>query len=130
MHKEERMSILDNVTLFGKDVVASSATTFDIIDLGLARNIAGNRHGAGYLNVHVNTDMSSTATTIQLYHGDTAAAVSTAVDGTAITLTSAKAGDQFSVKLPKSLKRFITVKASAANTGKIDAFIGVPLADH
>lgn len=125
------MSILDNVLIFGKDAVASNATTFDVIDLGFAnRNIAGNRHGAGYLNVHVNTAMSSTATTFQLYEGTSADAVNTAVAGTQITLTSVAAGTQFSIKLPKSLKRFITVKASAANTGKVDAFIGAPLADH
>lgn len=124
------MSLLDAVTVFGKDVVASSATAFDIVDLGLGgRNMSANRHGAGFLNVHVNTTMSSTATTIQLYHGDTADAVNTAV-GEAITLTSAPAGKQFSVKLPRELKRFVTVKCSAANTGKVDAFIGVPLADH
>lgn len=125
------MSLLDEVTLFGKDVVASSATEFDVVDLGISgRNLAGNRHGAGFLNVHVNSDMSGTATTVDLYEGDSADAVNTKVAGTAITVTSAKAGAQFSVKLPKSLKRFITVKASAANIGKIDAFIGVPLADH
>lgn len=124
------MSLLDDVTLLGKDVVASSATNCEVIDLGLTgRNLSGNRHGAGYLNVHVNTDMSATATTVQLYHGDTSSAVSTAV-GEAITLTSAKAGDQFSVRLPKSLKQFITAKFSAVNTGKVDVFIGVPLADH
>lgn len=124
------MSLLDAVTVFGKDVVASSATAFDIVDLGLGgRNMSANRHGAGFLNVHVNTAMSGTATTIQLYHGDTSDAVNTAV-GEAITLTSAPAGKQFSVKLPRELKRFVTVKCSAANTGKVDAFIGVPLADH
>ena len=124
------MSLLDKVTVFGKDAVASNATTFDIVDLGVGgRNMSANRHGAGYLNVHVNTTMSSTATTIQLYHGDSAAAVSTAV-GEAITLTSATAGTQFTIKLPAGLKRFVTVKCSAANTGKVDAFIGAPLADH
>ena len=131
MHKEERMSILDNVTIFGKDVLASNATTFDVIDLGLTtRNIAGNRHGAGYLNVHVNTNMNSAATTIQLYEGNAANAVNSAVAGTAITLTNAVAGDQFTVKLPKTLKRYVSVQVSAVNTGKIDAFIGAPLADH
>lgn len=125
------MSLLDQVTIFGKDVLASSATVFDVLDLGRPNaNIAGNRHGAGFLNVHVNTAMDGTATTIQLYEGDEAGAVNTAVAGTAITLTSAKAGEQFSVKLPKKLKRFITVKVSAVNTGNVDAFIGVPLADH
>lgn len=124
------MSLLDNVLIFGKDVVASSATNFNVFDLGHAgRDLASNRHGAGYLNVHVNTDMSGTATTIQLYDGDSAEAVNTAI-GEAITLTSKKAGEQFTVKLPRSLKRFVTVKCSAANTGKIDAFIGAPLADH
>lgn len=124
------MSLLDAVTIFGKDAVASSATAFDIVDLGLGgRNMSANRHGAGYLNVHVNTTMSSTATTIQLYHGDSAAAVNTAI-GEAITLTSVPAGAQFTIKLPAGLKRFVTVKCSAANTGKVDAFIGAPLADH
>ena len=124
------MSLLDKVTVFGKDVVASNATVFDIIDLGLGgRNMSANRHGAGYLNVHVNTTMSGTATTIQLYHGDSAEAVNTAI-GEAITLTSAPAGKQFTIKLPAELKRFVTVKCSAANTGKVDAFIGVPLAEH
>lgn len=124
------MSLLDKVTIFGKDAVASNATAFDIVDLGLGgRNMSANRHGAGYLNVHVNTTMSSTATTIQLYHGDSAAAVNTAI-GEAITLTSATAGTQFTIKLPAGLKRFVTVKCSAANTGKVDAFIGAPLADH
>lgn len=124
------MSLLDNAIIFGKDVVASNATNFNVFDLGHAgRDLAGNRHGAGYLNVHVNTTMSGTATTIQLYDGDSAEAVNTAV-GEAITLTSKKAGEQFTVKLPRSLKRFVTVKCSAANTGKIDAFIGAPLTDH
>lgn len=124
------MSLLDSVLIFGKDAVASNATAFDIIDLGLGgRNLSANRHGAGYLNVHVNTVMDSTATTIQLYHGDSAAAVNTAI-GEAITLTSVPAGTQFTIKLPAGLKRFVTVKCSAANTGKIDAFIGAPLADH
>ena len=124
------MSLLDKVTVFGKDVVASSATNFDVIDLGLAgRNMSANRHGAGYLNVHVNTTMSDTATNIQLFHGDSAEAVKTAI-GEAITLTSAPAGSQFTIKLPKGLKRFVTVKCSAANTGKVDAFIGAPLAEH
>lgn len=124
------MSLLDAVTIFGKDAVASNATAFDIVDLGLGgRNMSANRHGAGYLNIHVNTTMSSTATTIQLYHGDSAAAVNTAI-GEAITLTSVPAGTQFTIKLPAGLKRFVTVKCSAANTGKVDAFIGAPLADH
>ena len=124
------MSLLDKVTVFGKDVVASSATNFDVIDLGLAgRNMSANRHGAGYLNVHVNTTMSDTATNIQLFHGDSAEAVKTAF-GEAIVLTSAPAGKQFTIKLPAGLKRFVTVKCSAANTGKVDAFIGAPLADH
>lgn len=124
------MSLLDKVTLLGKDVVASTATTFDIIDLGATDvNLSANRHGAGFLNIHVNTNMDTTATTIQLYHGDTAAAVSTAIGG-AITLTSATAGTQISTKLPAGLKRFVTVKCDAVNTGKIDAFIGAPLADH
>lgn len=124
------MSLLDKVTIFGKDAVASNATAFDIVDLGVGgRNMSANRHGAGYLNVHVNTTMSSTATTIQLYHGDSAAAVNTAI-GEAITLTSVPAGTQFTIKLPAGLKRFVTVKCSAANTGKVDAFIGAPLADH
>lgn len=124
------MSLLDSVLIFGKDVVASNATQFNVLDLGHAdRDLSGNRHGAGYLNVHVNSNMSDTATTISLYEGDTAAAVNTAA-GTAITLTNKKAGEQFTVKLPRKLKRFVTVKCSAANTGKIDAFIGAPLADH
>lgn len=124
------MSLLDKVTVFGKDVVASSATQFDIVDLGLGgRNMSANRHGAGYLNVHVNTTMSGTATNIQLFHGDSAEAVDTAI-GEAIVLTSAPAGTQFTIKLPAGLKRFVTVKCSAANTGKVDAFIGAPLADH
>lgn len=125
------MSLLDNVTIFGKDAVASSATSFNVIDLGSGdNNLSANRHGAGFLNVHVNTDMGSTATVLSLYHGDSAAAVTTKVDGTDITLTSAKAGAQYSIKLPAGLKQFVTVKCSAANTGKIDAFIGVPLAQH
>ena len=125
------MSLLDKVTEFGHNVVASNATEFDVIDLGLTgRNLSANRHGAGFLNVHVGSDMSDTATTIQLYEGDTAAAVNTAVAGTSITLTSKKAGEHFSVRLPSSLKRFVTVKCSAANTGKVSAFIGVPLANH
>jgi hypothetical protein len=124
------MSLLDSVLIFGKDVVASNATQFNVFDLGHdGRDLSGNRHGAGYLNVHVNSNMSDTATTISLYEGDTAAAVNTAT-GTAITLTNKKAGEQFTVKLPRKLKRFVTVKCSAANTGKIDAFIGAPLADH
>ena len=124
------MSILDNVTIFGKDVVASNASTFDVIDLGAARNIAGNRHGAGYLNVHVNTNMNSASSTIQLYEGNAANAVNSAVAGTAITLTNAVAGDQFTVKLPKTLKRYVSVQVTNVNIGKIDAFIGAPLADH
>ena len=126
------MSLLDQVTIFGKDVVASSATSFDVIDLGFgSRNIAGNRHGAGFLNVHVNTAQGATSNTIQLYGGSTATVGDmSAVADTIITLTNAAAGAQFSVKLPKSLPRFITVKCSAVGTGKIDAFIGVPLADH
>ena len=126
------MSLLDNVTIFGKNVAASSATSFDVIDLGFGnRNIAGNRHGAGFLNIHVNEAQGATSNTIQLYGGSTATVGDmTAVAGTAVTLTNAAAGAQFSVKLPKSLPRFITVKCSAAGTGKIDAFIGVSLADH
>lgn len=125
------MSLLDNVTIFGKDAVASSATSFNIIDLGSASNdLSVNRHGAGYLNVHVNTDMSGTATKLALYHGDAEASVNTAVAGTEITLTSIKAGAQYSIKLPAGLKRFVTVKCDATNTGKLDAFIGVPLAQH
>lgn len=124
------MSLLDKVLVFGKDVVASNATNFDVIDLGAAgRDLSANRHGAGFLNVHVNTAMSGTETTIQLYEGDEAGAVN-APAGEAITLTSVAAGKQFSVKLPRELKRFVTVKCSAANTGKVDAFIGAPLADH
>lgn len=124
------MSLLDKVLVFGEDVVASNATQFDVLDLGAnANRLTGNRHGAGFLNVHVNTDMNDTGTTIQLYEGDAAGAVNTAV-GQAITLTSKKAGEYFTVKLPKELKRFITVKCSAANKGKIDAFIGIPLAEH
>lgn len=122
------MSILDNVLVLGKDVVASSATVFNVIDTGFdGRNLSGNRHGAGYLNVHVNSDVNST--TVQLYEGDTNVPA-TAVAGTSIVLTEAKAGDQFSVKLPKKLKRYITVKCSIVDTGKIDVFIGAPLADH
>lgn len=125
------MSLLDNVTIFGKDVVASSATSFNTIDLGSASNdLSVNRHGAGYLNVHVNTDMDEIATILSLYHGDAEASVDTAVAGTEITLTHIKAGAQYSIKLPAGLKRFVTVKCNAVNTGKLDAFIGVPLAQH
>lgn len=125
------MSLLDNVTIFGKDAVASSATSFNTVDLGSASNdLSVNRHGAGYLNVHVNTNMSETATVLSLYHGDTEDAVSTKVDGTDITLTNIKAGAQYSIKLPAGLKRFVTVKCDTVNTGKLDAFIGVPLAQH
>lgn len=125
------MSLLDNVTIFGKDAVASSATSFNTIDLGSASNdLSVNRHGAGYLNVHVNTNMDAIATKLALYHGDAEASVNTAVAGTEITLTSVEAGAQYSIKLPAGLKRFVTVKCDAVNTGKLDAFIGVPLAQH
>lgn len=125
------MSLLDNVTIFGKDAVASSSTSFNTVDLGSASNdLSVNRHGAGYLNVHVNTDMSEIATVLSLYHGDTEDAVSAKVDGTDITLTKIEAGAQYSIKLPAGLKRFVTVKCDTANTGKLDAFIGVPLAQH
>ena len=126
------MSLLDEVTIFGKNVAASSATEFNVIDLGFgSRNIAGNRHGAGFLNVHVNTAQGATSNTLQLYGGSTATVADmSAIADVVVTLTNAAAGAQFSVKLPKSLPQFITVKCSAAGTGKIDAFIGVPLADH
>lgn len=122
------MSLIDIVTEFGAGVAANS--TFAVIDLGLnGRNLSGNRHGAGYLNVHLNGD-ATTESVITLKDGDAAGSV-TGSTGVSVTIpASAKAGAQFSVRLPKSLKRFVTIAGSADAGATIDAFIGAPLADH
>lgn len=122
------MSLIDIVTEFGANVAANGS--FEVIDLGLdGRNLSANRHGAGYLNVHLNGD-ATTESVITLKHGDTAAAVNTSTGVTITIPSTAKAGAQFSVRLPKSLKRFITISGSANAGATVDAFIGAPLADH
>ena len=122
------MSLIDAITEFGAAVAANS--TFAVIDLGLdGRDLSANRHGAGYLNVHLNGDASAESV-ITLKQGDSASSVS---ESTGVTITipsSAKAGAQFSVRLPRSLKRFVTITGSADAGATIDAFIGAPLADH
>lgn len=122
------MSLLDNVLVLGENVAASSETTFNVLDLGLeGRSLSGNRHGAGYLNVFVLSDVKTAS--IALNEGDTNEPA-TLVDTTSIKLDGAKAGDYFTVKLPKKLKRYVTVKVEGTDEGKITAYIGVPVAEH
>ena len=124
------MSLLDNVLVFGKDVLASNETQFNVLDLGKdGRDLAGNRHGAGYLNVHVNSNIVEDAITLVMYDGDTAENVNNVI-GVDVFLSYKNAGEQFSIRLPRTLKRFVTVRVDNRSAGKIDAFIGAPLADH
>lgn len=124
------MSLLDNVLVFGKNVLASNETQFNVLDLGKGgRDLAGNRHGAGYLNVHVNSNIVEEAITLTMYDGDTAEDVNN-VMGVDVFLSHKNAGDQISVRLPRTLKRFVTVRVGNPSAGRIDAFIGAPLADH
>lgn len=124
------MSLLDNVLVFGKDVLASNETQFNVLDLGKdGRDLAGNRHGAGYLNVHVNSNIVEDAITLVMYDGDTAEDVNNVI-GVDVFLSYKNAGEQFSVRLPRTLKRFVTVRVGNPSAGRIDAFIGAPLADH
>jgi hypothetical protein len=127
------MSMIDAKLVFGEGLaLASAAAGENIIDTGVVNaKLSGNRHGAGYLNIHISTAVAGTSCSVKLQDCATAAGSYTDLPGTSVVLTSAAKGAQFSVKIPKS-KRFLklVITSSSITAGKADVFVGPALAEH
>lgn len=133
------MSLIDSKLEFSskQDVTgaASGSPVYseNIIDLGLEENhLTGNRYGAGYINIQfvgAPVEPASTNMVISLEHSDDGADFDNVASYSILANTERKCTQ----KLPKALKRYLRLKYSAdaeIESGNVDAFIGVPLAEH
>lgn len=127
------MSMIDAKLVFGEGLALASATAGDnIIDTGVANaKLSGNRHGAGYLNIHISTAVAGTSCSVKLQDCATETGTYADLPGTSVALTGAAKGAQFSVKIPAS-KQFLklVITSSSITAGKADVFVGPALAEH
>lgn len=132
------MSLIDSKLEFSANqdlagVGTGGAFSENILDLGLEENhLSGNIHGAGYFNVaFVGDDFapSSASVVVLLQHSDDGKSFSDVISYSVDPSTEHK----MVAKLPNSLKRYLRLKytpSASVTTGKVEAFIGAPLADH
>lgn len=118
---------------------ALQAITADsaVVKLGEGEHKLGaNRHGAGFWNVHVNTDVTVVddedvdAATITLQHSDKAASGFEAIPGMSVDLTGLKAGAKASLRLPEGTKQYLKVVIAGADEGRVTSYLGDPIAEH
>jgi hypothetical protein len=106
----------------------------NIIDLGLEENhLSGNRHGAGYLNVNFVEEAVEPASANIFVHLEHSNDGATGWDVAASCSVLANTERCCTIKLPKALRRFIRLKYTSDDeieAGKVDAYIGAPLANH
>lgn len=137
--KDNNMSLIDSKLEFSsrQDVIgvdADGVYSDNIIDLGLEENhLSGNRHGAGYLNVNfVDEPVEPGAANIFVHLEHSVDGVSgwETISSFSILANTERCG---TIKLPRALRRFLRLKYASDDeiqSGKVDAYIGAPIADH
>ena len=109
-----------------KDTTAASA----VVKFGEGTHKLGaNRHGAGFWNVHVNSD-TGIAGTVTLQHSDKADSGFEAVPGMVVSLAGLKAGAKASLRLPEGTKQYLKVVFSSGSEAKVTSYLGDPIAEH
>lgn len=132
------MSLIDKVTRFteitGDTLLPASTNTpsTNVIDAGTTlADLSGNYHGAGYVNVIVKTALTGACSVVVQDSADNSTFAD--VTGCEVALSGNAAGERFTVKLPKTTKRYIrtSVKYSTKPTaGSYIAYLGNPETDH
>lgn len=122
------MSLIDaKLTLSEKQEATSTASTTNTLDFGDVRELSNNYHGAGYLNVRCVKDVEGTELTFELKDSEDNSSFSPVAGVGALTLTTMKAGDCLTVKMPKT-RRYVKgdFTASSITAGTFDVFVGQP----
>ncbi len=127
------MAMIDNALIFGEDVaVTSTGALTNIINTELVEaSLGGNRHGAGYVNIHITTALAGTSCSLALQDCATSGGTYADVAGCSVVITGAAVGDVFSVKIPTT-KQYLRVNATASSmtAGKATVYIGAPEGEH
>ncbi len=132
------MSLIDSVTRFtaktGDTLLPAStnAPSTNVIDTGdTLADLSGNYRGAGYVNVIVSTALTGACSVAVQDSADNSTFADVA--GCEVALSGNAKGATFTVKLPKTTKRYIrtAVKYSTKPTaGAYIAYLGNPETDH
>lgn len=131
MLRDELLTLAENFETPGK---TAAANVTNVIDFGEAVVKPGvNKRAAGYLNIQVTKDFTGGSTPAIEVKDSADNAAFAVVNGTPkISLVGAKAGDTFTVLLPK-VRRYLTVAYSAGTattTGAFTAWVGDNATQH
>lgn len=132
------MSLIDKVTIFTETagdtlLPASSGTaSTNAIDTGdTLADLSGNYHGAGYVNVIIKTALTGACSVVVQDSADNS--TFTTVTGCEVALSGNAAGSRFTVKLPKTTRRYIRTAVTYSTkptAGSYIAYLGNPETDH
>lgn len=122
------MSLIDaKLMLSEQQEATSTASTTNTLDFGNVRELFNNYHGAGYLNIRCVKDVAGTGLTFELKDSADNSSFNPVAGVGTLTLTSMKAGDCLTVKLPKT-RRYVKgdFTADSITAGTFDVFVGQP----
>lgn len=131
MLRDELLTLAEDFVATGK---TAAANVTNVIDFGEAVVKPGvNKRAAGYLNIQVTKDFTGGATpAIEVKDSADNQAFAVVAGTPKISLVGAKAGDTFTILLPK-VRRYLTVAYSAGTavtTGSFTAWVGDNATQH
>lgn len=132
------MSLIDKATRFteitGDTLLPASSGTAstNVVDTGTTlADLSGNYHGAGYVNVIIKTALTGACSVVVQDSADNSSF--SALIGCEVALSGDAAGSRFTVKLPKSTRRYIRTAVTYSTkptAGSYIAYLGNPETDH